>query len=407
MATFAYTLLDPSGRKTSGVTEAATIEAAKVLLESDGRFVLDIHAQKGNAAFAQKGGVEKKRKGKPSKSDVALFTRRLADLALAGLPLDRALQVVAEQSENESLTMVAEAALEDVKGGAQVSDALGKYPKLFPEIFTSTLKAGEQSGQFGDVAEKLAEVLEKEVARKSQVISALIYPGILSLTSVGVVIFLLTFVVPRMSGVFKDLGKDLPVTTQILLTTTDFLTQQWMIVAGGIVGAFVLYRLWVATPAGAEMRDAMLMRLPIAGPIVQKSTISRFARVLGTLVYGGVPILDALQLAGTAAGNLVFKKNALKVQEEVREGRGIADSMRDTGAFPPVLTHMVAIGEETGDIPRMLGRVSNSLDFEVDTALRRAISIAEPTILVVMGGFVGFVVLSIVLPIFQAQELVK
>jgi type II secretory pathway component PulF len=336
-----------------------------------------------------------------------LFTRRLADLALAGLPLDRALQVVAEQSENESLTMVAENALNDVKGGMQVSDALGKYPKLFPEIFTSTLKAGEQSGQFGDVAEKLAEVLEKEVARKSQVISALIYPAILSLTSVGVVIFLLTFVVPRMSGVFKDLGKDLPLTTSILLATTDFLTQQWMIVIGGIIGTIVMYRIWVATPSGAEMRDALLMRLPIAGPIVQKSTISRFARVLGTLVYGGVPILDALQLAGTAAGNLVFKKNALKVQEEVREGRAIADSMRDTGAFPPVLTHMVAIGEETGDIPRMLGRVSNSLDFEVDTALRRAISIAEPTILVVMGGFVGFVVLSIVLPIFQAQELVK
>lgn len=154
-------------------------------------------------------------------------------------------------------------------------------------------------------------------------------------------------------------------------------------------------------------RDRMLVRLPLLGPVILKATVSRFARVLGTLVYGGVPILDALRLAGLSSGNRVFKKSADLVEEEVREGRPIAESMRDSGAFPPVLTHMVAIGEQTGDLPKMLGRVSDSLDFEVDNGMRRLTALVEPVIVLVMGAFVGFVVLAVLLPIFQAQELVK
>jgi type II secretory pathway component PulF len=155
------------------------------------------------------------------------------------------------------------------------------------------------------------------------------------------------------------------------------------------------------------VRDRLLLRAPLIGPVVTKATISRFARVLGTLVYGGVSILEALEIAGLSAGNRVFYKNALVVEEEVRAGRPIAEAMADTGAFPPVLTHMVAIGEETGDLPTMLGRVSDSLDFEVDTGMRRLVSLVEPAIVLGMGTFVGFVVLSVLLPIFQAQELIK
>lgn len=407
MATYAYTVLEPSGSRKSGFAEASTQEAAVAQLTSNGAFLIEIREQAARAGFSKGGAQEKKKQGKPSRGDVALFTRRLSDLAEAGLPLDRVLQVVAEQSENQQLTDMAEAALEDVRAGSSVSAALAKFPKIFPTVFTSTLEAGEQSGQFSEVAARLAEFQEKEVARRSQIVSAMIYPSILGFTAIGVVIFILVFVIPKLSGVFEQQGDNLPGSTKLLLNLSAFLSNQWYVVVGLIAGLVVAYRLYTATDNGAEVRDGVFLKLPVVGVIVTKSTVSRFARVLGTLVYGGVPILDALQLSGVASGNRVFMRSAEKVKIDVREGQAIAEAMRDTGAFPPVLTHMVAVGEETGDLPRMLGRVSDSLDFEVDNGLRRATSLVEPIIVLTMGAFVAFVVLSVLLPIFNAQDYVK
>lgn len=407
MTTFAYTSLEPSGKRKAGFIDAATLESAMAAIAAEGRFVLDIKEQAASKGYAAKAGGDPKRKGKVSKSDLALFTRRLADLSAAGLPLDRVLQVIAEQSESATLSEVAEQVLVDVRGGTPVSMGLSKFPKLFPEMFTQTLKAGEASGQFPDVATRLADFQEKEVARRSQITSALVYPAVLTFVAVFVIVFLLTFVVPRLSGVFHDLGSNLPASTKLLLAITGFITQYWMFLIGGIVAAVVGYRFWTATDAGALAKDRFLITMPIMGPVVRKATVSRFARVLGTLIFGGVPILDALHLSGLAAGNRVFRTSSDLVLTEVREGRSINEAMRDAGAFPPVLTHMVAIGEETGDLPKMLGRVSDSLDFEVDNGLRRLTSLVEPIIVLGMGVFVGFVVLSVLLPIYEAQNLVK
>jgi type II secretory pathway component PulF len=203
------------------------------------------------------------------------------------------------------------------------------------------------------------------------------------------------------------MGGDLPVTTRMLMGSTEWMSQNWVIIVVGLVGAIVAARLYLTTPAGALARDRFFLTAPVLGPVVRKATVSRFARVLGTLVYGGVPILEALEIAGLSAGNRVFHESAREVEREVRAGRPIAAAMRDAGAFPPVLTHMVAIGEETGDLPKMLGRVSDSLDFEVDTGMRRLVALVEPVIVLSMGTFVGFVVLSVLLPIFEAQNLVK
>ncbi|MCW5942982.1 MAG: type II secretion system F family protein [Fimbriimonadaceae bacterium] len=403
MTTYAYVAVEPSGKRRTGFIEAASRDAAVSTLSAQGQVVLEIDETKAAVSGPKQGG----RSGRITRSDLALFTRRLADLADAGLPLDRVLQVVAEQSESGRLTHIAEQALEDVRGGLPVSDALAKHPRYFNAIFTETLKAGEASGQFPEVATRLADFQEREVARRSQVVSALVYPGILSTVAVLVVVFLLTFVVPRLSGVFKDLGSDLPLTTKMLLGFTGFLTQNGLLILGVLAGSFIAYRAWIATDAGAKVRDRALMGLPLVGPVVQKAVVSRYARVLGTLVFGGVPILESLRLAGMAAGNRVFLDSSVQVEEDVREGRPIAQAMHDSGAFPPVLTHMVAIGEETGDLPKMLNRVSDSLDFEVDTGLRRLTTMVEPIIVLLMAVFVGFVVLSVVLPIFQAQELVK
>ena len=401
--TYAYTAVDTAGQRKNGVIDASNRDAAVAQLAADGRFVLEI--RESDSSTSTSGSVDKKRK-RPARQDLALFTRRLADLSLAGLPLDRVLHVVAEQSESAALRDVAAEALTDVRSGLPVSQALAKHPKFFNDVYTQTLRAGEASGQFGEAATRLADFQEMEVARRSQIVSALVYPAILTATAIMVVVFLLTFVVPRLSDVFNDLGDDLPFTTKILLSSTNLLVSHWMLVVGTIIVAIVGARIWLSTPGGAFTRDKMLLQAPMIGPVITKATLSRFARVLGTLLYGGVPILDALQIAGLSAGNRVFLASAQAVEQEVRDGRPIGVAMTDA-AFPPVLTHMVSIGEETGDLPKMLARVADSLDFEVDTSLRRLISLMEPVIVLTMGGFVGFVVLSVLLPIFQAQTLVK
>lgn len=406
MTTFAYVALEPSGKRKSGFVDAQDERSAIAAVSAQGRHVVEI--KKEERLIRQKSdSAAEARRGRTTKADLALFTRRLSDLSEAGLPLDRVLQVLAEQSESEQLCHIAEEALDDVKKGLSVSQALAKHPKLFPDMYTQTLRAGEASGQFSESASRLADLQQNEVSRRSLIVSALIYPMILAGTSVFVVIFLLTFVVPKLSGVFDGLGDELPGPTKLLLATTDLLTEHWMMIIIVLVGLFVAMKLWMATNSGKDARDAAILKVPTLGKIVKKALISRYARVLGTLVNGGVPILDAIRLAGLAAGNRVFMKLNQTVEEDVREGRTIAGALRDAGEFPPVLTHMVAIGEETGDLPKMLGRVSDSLDFEVEQGLRRLTSMAEPIIVILMGGFVAFVVLSVLLPIFQAQDLVK
>jgi type IV pilus assembly protein PilC len=405
MTTYAYVALEPSGRKKTGFVDANSRDAAMAAITSEGRFVLEIKEHTAKQQAKQHG--EAKRKGGVSRSDIALFTRRVSDLSAAGLPLDRVLSVVAEQSESALLSEIAENALEEVRGGKSVSDALAAYPKYFPQVYTQTLKAGEASGQFPEVTARLADFQENEVQRRSTIISAMVYPIMLMATAVFVVIFLLVFVVPRLSSVFKGLGDELPASTKLLLDVTSFITGYYMWIIGGLVAAFVAYRTWVATDAGALSRDSMLLRAPMIGPVVRKATVSRFSRVLGTLIFGGVPILSALDLAGLASGNRLFMTSTRQVENEVREGRSIHEAMRDTGAFPPVLTHMVAIGEETGDLPKMLGRVSDSMDFEVDNSMRRLTAMVEPAIVLSMAGVVGFIVISVLLPIYQAGDIVK
>lgn len=402
MTTFAYVALEPSGKKKTGYVEATDKDSAIARITSEGRFVVEIREEK-----IQREITFSRSKKKVTKSDVALFTRRLSDLSAAGLPLDRAIQVVAEQSESQALSEIAEEALDEVRGGLSVSQALAKHPRVFPEIYTQSLRAGEASGQFPAVSGRLADVLESEVARRSQIISALTYPIVLTFVAIGVVVFLLLYVVPKLAPVFKSLGNDLPAPTKMLLAFTGFLTQQWYVVIAIIIGIVIAYRLWVNSEAGALQRDKLILKIPVLGPIVQKAVVSRFARILSTLVFGGVPILESLSISGQSAGNLVFKQSSIQVADEVRDGRSIADAMRDSGAFPPVITHMVAIGEETGDLPKMLGRVSDSLDFEVDNGMRRLTALVEPLIVLSMGGFVGFVVLAVLLPIVAAQDLVK
>ncbi|MBC8138561.1 MAG: type II secretion system F family protein, partial [Fibrella sp.] len=261
--TYAYAALDTAGVRRTGVVDAESRDAAIARLSAEGRFVVEIKESRGETKSGTSSGPKRGSRRPPSQQDLSLFTRRLADLSEAGLPLDRVLQVIAEQSENAVLTHVAEEVYKDVRTGMPVSQAMVRHPKYFNEVFTQTLRAGEATGQFAEVAGRLADFQEKEVARRSQITSALVYPSVLAFTAVSVVGFLLGFVVPRLAGVFQDMGDDLPIMTKILLAGTGFLQKNGILVGAAVFGLALAIRFWIGTPAGMENWDRLLLHAPI------------------------------------------------------------------------------------------------------------------------------------------------
>lgn len=399
---FRYTACEESGRKIQGVLEAPDRAAAVATLSHRGVHILDVREQKNGAAAKTSAGSRK-----VTRSDLALFTRRLADLSAAGLPLDRAVSLAGEQSDSARLRTVCHEAVNDVHSGLPVSEALAKHGDLFPTMYTMTLRAGEASGQFPEVATKLAELQQLEVRRRSEITGALLYPSILVCASVCVVGFMEFFVVPKLAPVFDSLGSELPASTAVLLGVSSAVVDHWLPIL--IIAALAVfgYRTWSRSAAAKNFRDRVALKIPLIGGIIEKAVISRYARVLGTLLYGGVPILESLKIAGAATGNKLFEQSSTAVQGDVRDGKRLADAMTETGAFSNVLVQMVAVGEETGDLPRMLGRVSETLDFEVDQSMSKLTTLMEPIIVMTAGLFIGFIVLSILLPIYQAQDLIK
>ena len=406
MPSFRYVALDLAGKQVTGEIQGTDTREVAAKLREQGCYPVEIAAQEGPRDT--KVVAAKSRGGKRiTRSDVTVFTRQLSDLIGGGLPLDRCLTVLIEQSESKALQELLTKVQGEVRSGSPLSAALAAYPRVFPEMYTNMLRAGEASGQLPEVAQRLADFLEKEMVRRSQVISALVYPAVLLTVAVTAVAFLLTFVIPRLSGVFDDLGQTLPAPTLILLSITGFLGKTWWIILLAAGGGVLALRGYASTDMGRRTLDALLLRAPLIGRIVGKVVVSRFARAFGTLLAGGVSLLEALEIAGEAAGSATLLAAVRNLIESARQGEALAHGMRQTGAFPPVLIHMTAVGEETGDLPRMLTRVADSMDFEVDASLRRLTTLLEPAIVLGVGGFVGFVVLSILLPIFQANAVVR
>ncbi len=338
---------------------------------------------------------------------ILLFTRELADLIDAGLPIDRALTVLIEQNDNDALVSMIQGIQGDVRAGNPLSEALRAFPREFPPLYANMIHAGEVSGQLADVMMRLADFLEKEHVRRSQIIAALTYPMVLIGVAVLAVTFLLWFVIPRLEGVFEELGTGLPLPTQILLSSSAFMGKYWWAIVLGMVGGFYAFKAWIATGPGRRTWDGFKLTVPLFGGLTHKVVMARYVRTLGTLLGGGVPILDSMEISSTAVGNSVTGDHVLESRDAVRQGETLSSSMSKTGGFVPLVIHMSAVGEETGRLPGMLVRTADTLDFEVDNTMRRLTSLVEPLVVLFMGGFVGFVVLSILLPIFEANTVVK
>ena len=414
MPDFTYEALDKAGTTTRGTVSARDSQDAAVRVRALGVFPTRIADGKTTSAAtnetvaASTGEAKALTKGKKvGRLDILLFTREMADLLDAGLPMDRAFSVLIDQTDSVALKVMLSAMQGDIRAGQALSDSLLKFPREFPKLYANMVRAGEVSGQLAPVMTRLAEFMEKEQVRRSQIGAALTYPCVLIGIAISAVTFLLTFVIPKLSGIFKDLGSDLPITTRILLGMSDVLSHQWWLVLI-VIGAVVFgLRGWLSTEAGLRTFDKLLLNLLIVGPLTRRIVSARLVRTLGTLLGGGVPILEALVISSSSVGNSAATDAILLARDGVRNGETLHESMSRTDVFLPVVRHMTAVGEETGRLPQMLIRTAETLDFEVDNTMRKMTSLVEPLVVVVMGGFVGFVVLSILLPIFQANSLVK
>lgn len=428
MPDFKYTALDRSGKQVTGTLTGGDKSDAAAKVRALGYFPVDVSSSNGGGGVARhvmsisgsltRPNIDAGNRGrvdptapmqgkKVARVQILLFTRELSDLVDAGLPIDRALTVLIEQTDNEALNAMLKKMQGDIRAGNALSEALRAYPREFPTLYANMVHAGEVSGQLASVLTRLADFLEKEQIRRSQVMAALTYPMVLITVALLAVTFLLTYVIPKLSDVFKQLGTALPLPTQILLGLSNGLMQYWYIILGTIAFVVFGYRGWSATHSGRRTIDSFKLNAPLFGGLTKKIVMARFVRTLGTLLAGGVPILDSMEIAGNAVGNVITTEAVESARDGVRQGETLAHSLEKTGKFLPLVVHMSAVGEETGRLPGMLGRSADTLDFEVDNAMRRLTSLVEPLVVLLMGTFVGFVVLSILLPIFEANSTIK
>ena len=341
-------------------------------------------------------------------SDVTTITRQLSDLLGAGLPLLKVLDSLSRQSGNARIKDILDKVKKDVEGGSTFAEALGEHPRIFSRLYVSMVKAGELSGALERVLERLADFREREQALMGRVRAAMAYPAIMAVVGLGTIIFLVNFVIPRFTVLFEDYGASLPLLTQILLTVSEFATGLGGIITLGVIFLLILlaYR-QLQTPAGRLAFDRFKLRVPLFGKLFRNMVIARFTRTLATLVRNGVPILAALKMVGETVGNDCVSRELEKVREGVSGGESLAAELAKSKVFPPVVVDMVAVGEQTGNLEHSLERLAESYERQVENAIRALTSLIEPLMILIMGTIVAFIVMAIVLPVFELSTVVR
>lgn len=406
METYRYQAVDRIGKVVTGTMEDGDEKAIIDRLQEMGLFPMDVKrvvAEEPRLTIIRPVRIITGRRIRLK--DVMTFTQQLGALIEAGLPLDRSLSILSEVTEKDSMKKVIRDVLSNIRGGSSLSDSLAKHPKVFPPLYTNMVKAGEAGGVLESVIARLADYLESSQRLKEEVRSALIYPALLTFVGGGAVAFLLTFVVPRFTQIFKEMGQNLPLPTVILLSVSNGIRGYWWLILSFILTVFFGLRSYIKTEKGRAWWDAIVLKFPLFGPLVQKISISRFARTLGTLLSSGVPILQALSIVKDSIGNEVIARSTATIREDVKRGKGIAGPLKNSGVFPPLSVHMMVVGEETGRLDEMLIKVADRYDTETRIAVRRMISLLEPGMILFMGLVVGFIVVAILLAIFSVNEM--
>ena len=402
MFTYAYQARDARGKTIAGVQEGVNEENAINTLMGRGLMVLSIQ-QKAASKITRA-------KTKVSGTDLVIFTRQLATMVDAGLPLVGGLTALFEQADPKKqagLRRVIGEISASVQDGSTFNDSIAKHPHIFNRLYISMVRAGESGGMLAEVLDRLAGFLEASERLRKKVKSAMTYPVIVICIALSITTFLIVKVVPIFGSIFADFGAKLPAPTQFLIDLSDFITSYWYIIVGGIIGAFYAIRMWLKSKSGAATWDRWKLKLPVFGPLTHKICMTRFARTFAQLIRSGVPILEVLQIVGDTSGNSVVTDSLKGVASDVEKGDHLTAALSRQTIFPPMMLRMVSAGESTGKIDTMLEKMADFWDEEVEATLSALTSLLEPLLIVVLGLIVGGIVIAMFLPIFKLNEVVS
>ena len=342
-----------------------------------------------------------------SVKDLGVFTRQFATMINAGLPLVQCLDILSAQTEKPYFRQCIAAVMSDVEGGSTLGESMAKHPTIFSRLFVNMVEAGEAGGILDLILNRLAVYLEKADQLQRKIKSAMTYPTVVCVVATGATVFMLMFIIPTFARMFEDFGGKLPMPTQIVMMLSDFLRNYWYALVIGVVGAVIAFKRFYKTDMGKTKIDGMLLNIPVLGMVLRKGAVARFTRTLGTLISSGVPILNGLEITGRTAGNKVIENAVMATKESISQGNTISDPLKKSGVFPPMVTQMIGVGEQTGALDEMLEKIANFYDDEVDTAVDALTAVIEPAMIVVMGGVVGGMLIAMYLPMFKLINVVS
>ena len=401
-ATFTYSAVDAAGFPSKGQVAGATKEAVLEELKARGLTVMDLKQKK--TGFQMEITLVKRVKA----GELTVMSRQLATMISSGMTLLRAFYVLEQQIENKLLLQTISAVREDIEAGISFSDALAKHPKIFSPLYVSMARSGETGGVLEEALERVADQLEKEDSLRRQVKSAMVYPAVVLSFAFAVLLALITFIVPVFVGVFEDFGGDLPGITKITISISDAVTGRWYFLIAGAIALVWGFRKWKKSSWGRPQWDRFRLRIPMKiGKTVQKVALARWSRTFSALYAAGVPIMQAVEVTGQTAGNTVVEDAMDAVIESIMSGGSIAAPLKDAPIFPPMVAQMIAVGEETGNLDRMLTKVADFYEDEVAAAVKALTSILEPIMIVFVGAVVGFIVISMYMPLFNVYDAIK
>ncbi len=400
MAVYEYEAIAASGKSVKGVIDADTAAGARRKLREQKLYPTTVT----ETFEKESGGASREISfggGRVKLRDITVFTRSMAVLLQAGMPLVEALNATLQQTPNPRLNKTIYDIRDHVNSGSTLGDALAKHPRIFNNLYVNMVRAGESSGGLEQVLFRLADVLERQLKLKHRVLSMLVYPACMAGFGLLLIVFLMIFIVPRIVQIFERQEEALPFITVLLIGITDFLVVYWWVIAVGILGGIAIWRAWVARPAGRYQWDTFKLWLPGFGKLYSKMICARFSRTLGTMLESGLTMMSALDIVKSVLQNRVFEEAMEEVKTGVRRGRDLAQPLRDANLFPPMLVHMTELGQRSGEIEGMLIKVSDTYEEDVELTVDALVSVLEPVIIIMMGLFVGFMVLAILLPILD------
>jgi len=409
--TFTFRAMDLAGASTAGELEAESKSQVSELLRQRGLIVLDV-SEKSNPLKVE--DIFRRWKSVDMR-ELAVFSRQFATLVASGMPMLRTLHTLEEQTKDDEIREAAAGLRADVEAGSTLEQAMQRYPRVFDRLFRAMVRSGEQSGRLEEALDRIAFQVEKTDALRRQVKSALMYPALVFGFAVVVLVAIVMFVIPVFAGIFKELAEEhpeegggLPAPTQLCVSASNILTGYWFLLIPGIALGFWLFFKWKKTESGKDQWDRLILRLPFKiGDVIQKVALARWSRTFSGSVASGVPMLQAIKLTGETAGNVVVEKAMEDVYTSVKRGGSLAGPIEGNPIFPPMVGHMVAVGEETGQLENMLSKIADFYEAEVDAKVKALTALIEPVMICFVGGMVGFIVISMYLPLFSIYEKIR